>query len=238
MSQGDASQTLIVIPTYNEAENIPRIVPAVLETVPEVHILIVDDNSPDGTGELADELAAQDARVHVLHRTSKDGLGRAYIAGFRWALERSYGRVFEFDADFSHDPGYLPAMIKALKTEADVIIGSRYVSGGGTRNWTLLRKFISQGGGLYARTVLGVHVRDLTSGFIGYRRRVLETLDLDKIDASGYGFQIEMKYRAVQRGFVVQEFPIVFVDREVGQSKMSSGIFLEALTLVWKLRLK
>ena len=230
-------RTLIVIPTYNEAENLPRIVPAVFAQVPDAHVLVVDDGSPDGTGDLADALAQDDPRVHVLHRTQKDGLGRAYVAGFRWALERDYEAIFEFDADFSHDPAVLPTMIRLLTADTDVVIGSRYVRGGGTKHWPLSRKLISRGGGLYARTVLGVGVRDLTSGFIGWRRAVLAALDLDLIDASGYGFQIEMKYRAIKAGFRVLETPIVFVDREVGTSKMSSGIFVEALGLVWKLRL-
>ncbi len=239
MTHTASPQALIVIPTYNEAQNVPAIVPAVLEQVPSAHILIVDDGSPDGTGKIADDMAASEPRLHVLHRTSKDGLGRAYIAGFQWALSQAtrYDVIFEFDADFSHNPSYLPEMIVVLSTTADVVVGSRYVPGGGTRNWTALRKLISRGGGLYARTVLGVHVRDLTSGFIGYRRAVLETLDLKTIDASGYGFQIEMKYRAIKQGFRVKEFPIIFADREVGQSKMSSAIFAEALKLVWKLRL-
>lgn len=225
------------MPTYNEAENINRIVPAVLEAVPEVHMLIVDDSSPDGTGDLADALADADERVHVLHRTSKDGLGRAYIAGFRWALERDYDAMFEMDADFSHQPKYLPTMIARLG-EAHVCIGSRYVDGGGTEDWSMFRKFISRGGGMYARTVLGVKLRDLTAGFIAWRREVIEALPLDEIDATGYGFQIEMKYRAVKQGFRVVETPITFPDRTHGESKMSANIFGEALLLVWKLRAK
>ena len=230
-------KVLIVMPTYNEAENINRIVPAVLEAAPDVHMLIVDDNSPDGTGDLADALAAADDRVHVLHRTSKDGLGRAYIAGFEWALARDYDAMFEMDADFSHQPRYVPIMIAALGA-AHVCIGSRYVAGGGTEDWGLMRKLISRGGGFYARTVLGVKLRDLTAGFIGWRREVLEALPLGQIDASGYGFQIEMKYRAVKAGYHVVETPITFPDRTHGESKMSANIFGEALLLVWKLRSK
>ena len=230
-------RVLIVMPTYNEAENITRIVPEVLQVVPSVHMLIVDDGSPDGTGELADELAGEDERVHVLHRQEKQGLGRAYVAGFRWALERGYDAMIEMDADFSHQPRYLPTMIGTLG-HAHVCIGSRYVEGGGTENWGLLRKFISRGGGMYARAVLGVKIRDLTAGFIAWRREVLERLPLDDIDASGYGFQIEMKYRAVREGYTVEEIPITFPDRTHGESKMSANIFTEALTLVWRLRSK
>ncbi len=228
-------EVLIVIPTFNEAENIGRIVPAVLAELPEAHVLVVDDGSPDGTGDMAEAMAAEDARVHVLRRSSKDGLGRADVAGFKWALERSYGLVFEFDADFSHDPATLPRMVRHAR-DFDVVIGSRYVAGGGTARWPLARKIISRGGGLYARAVLGADIQDLTSGFIGWRRAVLEALDLDSIHASGYGFQIEMKVRATRAGFSVLESPIVFHDREAGQSKMSSKIVLEALGLVWRLR--
>lgn len=228
---------LICMPTYNEKDNIRRITAAILDVVPDVEILIIDDGSPDGTGDIADELAAADRRMHVLHRTEKAGLGPAYIAGFRWAMERGYGFVFEMDADFSHQPKYLPGMIAALK-DHDVVIGSRYVAGGGTENWGALRKFISRGGGIYARTILGVKIQDLTAGFIGWRTPVLKAIDLDTVEASGYVFQIEMKYRAHQRGFKILELPITFPDREVGESKMSTGIALEAITRVWKIRLK
>lgn len=232
------ANTLICIPTYNEAENIGPIVAAIFEVVPQVHILIIDDNSPDGTGALADALAEQDERVHVLHRTAKQGLGKAYIAGFKWALERSYPYIFEMDADFSHQPKYLPDMIQALATTHDVVIGSRYVPGGGTENWGLLRRAISRGGGLYARTILGMKVRDLTAGFVGWRSHVLENIELDHVEASGYVFQIEMKYRAHQLNYKILELPITFPDREVGQSKMTSDIAIEALTRVWRIRLK
>lgn len=231
---GAEPRVLVVMPTYNEAENINLIVPAVLEAAP-VHILIVDDNSPDGTGNMADALAQDNPRVHVLHRTSKDGLGRAYLAGFAWGLEEEYDVLIEMDADFSHQPHYLPTMIHHTQ-DFDVVIGSRYVQGGGTENWGASRKLISRGGGLYARSVLGVQIQDLTSGFIAWRRQVLEGLDLDAVEASGYGFQIEMKYRAARAGYTILETPIHFPDREKGQSKMSAGIFSEALTLVWRLR--
>lgn len=231
-------RVLICMPTYNEKDNIRNITSAILDEVPHVHILIIDDNSPDGTGAIADELAEADERMHVLHRTEKAGLGPAYIAGFRWALGRGYDYIFEMDADFSHQPKYLPTMIGLLDHDADVVIGSRYVAGGGTENWGLIRKIISRGGGLYARTILGVGIQDLTAGFIGWRRKVLETIDLDGIEASGYVFQIEMKYRAHKAGFRIVETPITFPDREVGESKMSTSIALEAVTRVWKIRLK
>jgi dolichol-phosphate mannosyltransferase len=227
---------LIVIPTYNEAENIRRIVPAVLDIVPDTHVLIVDDRSPDGTGQIADEMAESDSRLHVLHRPIKEGLGVAYRDGFRWALERDYLYVFEFDADFSHNPCYLPGMLALLENHTDVVVGSRRVDGGGVENWGVLRHLISWGGSVYARTVLGVPIRDLTAGFIGYKRKVLEALPLDNIQTAGYGFQIEMKYRAFKAGFRVMESPIVFPDRVMGSSKMSKTILIEALVNVWKLR--
>lgn len=227
---------LICIPTYNEAENLPRIVPAVLEAVPEAHVLVVDDGSPDGTGKIADDLAARDPRVHVLHRAGKEGLGKAYLAAFAWALARDYAYVFELDADFSHDPKYLPGFCRRLADGADVVIGSRRVPGGGVENWGAARRLISWGGSFYARTVLGVPVRDLTGGFNGFRREALLRLDLDRVQSSGYCFQIELKYRAIRQGLRVVEAPIVFPDRVLGQSKMSGRIFLEALTHVWRLR--
>ena len=228
---------LVIVPTYNERDNLPAIVTAVHEHLAEAELLIVDDASPDGTGQLADEIAARDPKVHVLHRAGKQGLGTAYVAGFKWALARAYEFIFEMDCDFSHDPKYLPMLLARARAGADLVLGSRYVAGGGTVNWGPMRKVISQGGSLYARTILGVHVRDLTGGFKCFRRHVLESLDLDAVSAQGYGFQIEMTWRAVKSGFRVEEVPIVFVDRRVGQSKMSKKIFLEALTLVWKLRL-
>jgi dolichol-phosphate mannosyltransferase len=230
---------IVCIPTYNEAENIVRIVPAILAQVPEANVLIVDDSSPDGTGDLADEMAAKDDRIHVLHRTEKAGLGKAYLAAFAWALasERGYQFIFEFDADFSHNPTYLPDFIGTLAAnEADVIVGSRRIKGGGVENWGLHRRFISWGGSLYARTVLRVPTRDLTGGFNGFRREVLEQLGLDQVSSTGYCFQIELKYRALKHGFRVLEKAIVFPDREVGESKMSGSIFAEAVVQVWKLR--
>jgi dolichol-phosphate mannosyltransferase len=226
---------LICIPTYNERGNIELIVPAVLKMVPTAHVLVIDDNSPDGTGDLADELASGDERVHVLHRPGKQGLGRAYIAGFKWALERDYACIVEFDADFSHDPAYLPDMLMRLG-QADVVVGSRRVPGGGTRDWGALRRLISICGSIYAKTVLAVHINDLTGGFNGFTVRALRALDLDGIESTGYGFQIEIKYRALKNGLTVVEMPIIFKDRSRGSSKMSVKIFVEAMLSVWKLR--
>ena len=228
---------LVIIPTYNEVENLEPIVTQVLATDPRLEILVVDDNSPDGTGKLADTLAARDARVHVLHRPGKQGLGRAYLAGFDWALSRHYPFIFEMDADFSHDPKYLPRFLSEMDQGADVVLGSRYTPGGGTVNWGMGRQAISKGGSLYARSVLGIGVRDLTGGFKCFRREVLQGLDLSTVKSTGYAFQIELTYRAVRRGFKVREIPIVFEDRRVGKSKMSKKIFLEAVTMVWRIRL-
>ncbi len=229
---------LICMPTYNEAENIRRILPAVFEQVPEVHVLVIDDQSPDGTGEIADAMAREDERIHVLHRAEKQGLGPAYIAGFRWALAReTYDVILEMDADFSHQPTYLPQMLAEID-RWDVVVGSRYIAGGGTEDWGLVRRLISRGGGLYARTILSIDIQDLTAGFVAWRREVLETIDLEGVEASGYVFQIEMKYRAFRRGFRLLEVPIVFPDRTVGTSKMTPDIALEALWRVWKIRFK
>ena len=230
-------RTLVIVPTYNERDNLPEIVAAVHQHLADADLLVVDDNSPDGTGALADEIAARDPKVHVLHRAGKQGLGTAYVAGFKWALQRDYQILFEMDCDFSHDPKYLPIMRERARAGADLVLGSRYVAGGGTVNWGPMRKFISRGGSFYARTILGIDVRDVTGGFKCFRRATLEKLDLDSVSAQGYGFQIEMTYRTIKLGMRVEEVPIVFVDRRVGQSKMSKKIFLEALTLVWKLRL-
>ena len=230
-------KVLIVVPTYNERENLPVAIAAARAELPGVHVLVVDDGSPDGTGQLADELAAADSTIAVLHRAGKLGLGTAYLAGFRYALAHGYDYIFEMDADLSHDPRYLPVMLHAARSEADLVIGSRYVPGGGTENWGLARRLISRGGSLYARTVLGIKVRDVTAGYLCYRRQTLEAIDLDRIASNGYSFQIEMKYRALQAGFRVVEVPIVFVDRRVGASKMSRRIFVEALTRCWQLRL-
>ena len=232
---GGPRRALVCVPTYDEKENVVAIVEAVLAAAPEVDVLVIDDNSPDGTGRLADEIAAREPRVHVLHRAGKEGLGRAYLAGFAWALARGYGLVLEMDADFSHDPRYLPAMLEAAR-EADLVLGSRYVPGGGTVNWGVARKLISRGGSLYARTILGIPIRDLTGGFKCFRREVLEAIDLPTVECTGYAFQIELTYRTLRKGFRVREIPIVFVDRRVGHSKMSRRIVLEALRKVWSIR--
>ena len=223
------------LPTYDERENLEPITRAILQATPEVEVLVIDDNSPDGTGELADRLAAGEPRLHVLHRPGKAGLGKAYLAGFAWALEHGYELVLEMDADFSHNPSYLPRMLE-LAGEADLVLGSRNVAGGGTLNWGIGRKLLSRGGSLYARTILGVRVRDLTGGFKCFRRQVLEAIDLPTVECSGYAFQIELTYRALRKGFRVVETPIVFEDRRVGQSKMSRRIVLEAITKVWSIR--
>lgn len=226
---------LVCIPTYNERENLATIVEEVLHVAP-VDVLIIDDNSPDGTGQVADLIAEKEPRVHVLHRPGKQGLGRAYIAGFKWALERPYKYIFEMDADFSHQPRYLPEFLRAIE-RYDLVLGSRYVEGGGTENWSPSRKLISQGGSLYARTILGVPVRDLTGGFKCFRREVLEAIDLETIQSTGYAFQIELTYRAYKQGFRVKEIPILFYERNAGKSKMDRKIFLEAVRKVWTIRL-
>ncbi|MGB8933157.1 MAG: polyprenol monophosphomannose synthase [Anaeromyxobacteraceae bacterium] len=227
---------IVCLPTYNEAENLRPMVAAILASVPHVDVLVVDDDSPDGTGRIADELAKADPRVKVLHRACREGLGKAYLAAFAWALARDYGLILEMDCDFSHDPKYLPGLLAAAE-QADVVLGSRYVPGGGTVNWGLGRKIMSRGGSLYARTILGLSIRDLTGGFKCFRREVLEAIDLATVECSGYAFQIELTYRAVRRGFRVQELPIVFEDRRVGYSKMSRRILLEAVRKVWSIRL-
>jgi dolichol-phosphate mannosyltransferase len=230
----------IVLPTYNERDNLRHALERIREVADgnalPLHTLVVDDNSPDGTGELADELAGEYPDVEVLHRAGKEGLGKAYIAGFRHALAAGADLIFEMDADLSHDASYLPHFVRLIDGGADVVLGSRYVRGGGVENWSLSRKVISRGGGLYARTILGLPYHDLTGGYKCFRRSVLEAIDLDAIDTKGYGFQIEMTYRAHELGFTIVELPIIFVDRKVGQSKMSNDIILEAMINVWRLR--
>ncbi len=230
-----ASKALVIIPTYNERENIVLIIPEIRKVIPGVHILVVDDNSPDGTSTLVKELGASLKDIHVLDRTRKEGLGKAYISGFRWALERDYEYIFEMDADFSHNPSYLPDFFKAVE-EADLVIGSRYISGVNVINWPMSRLLISYFGNLYARTVAGIPVKDCTAGFKCFRRKVLEEINLDKIGSSGYSFQVEMNYYVWKKGFRIVEIPIVFTDRQNGVSKMSSEIFREALVLLIKLR--
>jgi dolichol-phosphate mannosyltransferase len=226
-----------VLPTYNEAENLEQLVAAALANLPDTaRVLVVDDNSPDGTGQLADRLAAAEDRIGVLHRPRKEGLGPAYVAGFRRALNAGAERILEMDSDFSHDPADLPRLLAAT-AEADVAIGSRYVAGGGVENWSRVRQGISRGGSAYARLVLGLPIQDLTGGFKCFRREVLEAIDLEGISSRGYAFQVEMTYRAVQLGFRVAEVPITFRERRAGASKMSRSIVLEAAWRVPQLRL-
>ncbi len=233
-------RAVICVPTYNERENLePRVraLGEVLDTTRD-RVIVIDDSSPDGTGELADRLADELPWVEVLHRSAKEGIGRAYLAGFAHALASGTELVLEMDCDFSHDPRDVPRLIATCEEEADLVLGSRWVEGGGTENWGVVRRFVSRGGSLYARLVLGVGIRDLTGGFKCFRRHVLETIDLDAIAARGYGFQIEGTYRALRAGFRVVEIPITFVDRRVGESKMSGAIVLEAMRQVPLLRWK
>jgi dolichol-phosphate mannosyltransferase len=234
MTESHAGPAWLVLPTYNEAENVEPLVEAARAKLPpSAQVLIVDDSSPDGTGRIADRLAERHENVHVLHRAHKEGLGPAYIAGFRRALAEGAGLVLEMDSDFSHDPAYLPRLLEAAK-RADLVLGSRYVPGGGVSDWGPLRRAISRGGSSYARRVLGVEVRDLTGGFKCFRREVLEAIDLDAISTRGYAFQVEVTYRAIRLGFKVVEVPIIFRERRVGTSKMDLAIVAEA---VWRLPL-
>ncbi|MFB6824252.1 polyprenol monophosphomannose synthase [Streptomyces virginiae] len=234
---GPLGTALVIIPTYNEAENIGLIVGRVRAAVPEAHILVADDNSPDGTGKLADELAAGDDHVHVLHRKGKEGLGAAYLAGFVWALEQGYGVIVEMDADGSHQPEELPRLLTAL-AGADLVLGSRWVPGGRVVNWPKSREFISRGGSTYSRLMLNLPMRDVTGGYRAFRRETLEGLGLDEVASAGYCFQVDLARRAVQKGFRVVEVPITFVEREFGDSKMSKDILVEALWRVTQWGLK
>ncbi|MEO5968851.1 MAG: polyprenol monophosphomannose synthase [Bdellovibrionia bacterium] len=227
---------LIVIPTYNEIENIQLLIEAVLANTPStVQILVVDDGSPDGTGQMVDTLAKQNSRLHVLHREKKMGLGTAYVSGFTWGLQKEFEAFIEMDADFSHHPKYLPRMLELLE-QNQVVIGSRYVPGGGTVNWGIARKLLSRGGSIYSRLILGAPIRDFTGGFNGWKREVLTHVNLPTLRSDGYSFQIELKYRAFLKGFKIHEFPIVFEDRKVGKSKMNRRIVFEALARVWGFR--
>ncbi|MEE9965406.1 MAG: polyprenol monophosphomannose synthase [Propionicimonas sp.] len=223
-------RVLVIIPTYNESENIGPITSRIRAAVPDADILIADDNSPDGTGALADELANADPHIHVLHRTGKEGLGAAYIAGFRWGLEAGYDVLIEHDADGSHQPEYLPAMLDRLRT-ADVVKGSRYIKGGVTEGWPLHRELLSRGGNLWTRAWLGIPVKDATGGLAAWRATTLRGLDLDAVEAAGYGFQVDLIWRAIRSGFTAAEIPITFVERELGDSKMSGAIVAEAMLL-------
>jgi dolichol-phosphate mannosyltransferase len=228
---------VVIVPTYNEAKNLPQIVPVILRQDPRLEVLVVDDNSPDGTGLLADRMAEARDRVHVLHRVAKEGLGRAYIAGFRWALDRGYDAIFEMDADFSHDPAFLPHFIAAIE-DADLVLGSRYATGVNVINWPISRLLLSLGANFYARVVTGLPLTDSTGGYKCFRRAVLEGIDLARVRSNGYAFQIEMSFRAWKAGFRLKEIPIVFMDRVEGHSKMSRRIMREAIWMVWWLRLK
>ena len=230
-------RALVITPTYNERENLHAFLDALFAVAPEVDVLVVDDHSPDGTGELADEVARRDPRVRVRHRAGKLGLGTAYLEGFQWALAQGYDIVFEMDTDLSHDPRYVPEFIRAIEAGADVVIGSRNIPGGGVEGWGPGRHLVSKGGSVYARTILGLDVRDLTSGYKAFTREALERIDLGGVRSNGYSFQIELTYRAALRGLRVAEVPILFVDRRAGASKMSRKIFAEAVVMVWKLRL-
>lgn len=233
-----SARTLVIIPTYNERDNIGRIIGRLHAALPHTHVLVVDDGSPDGTGAVADALAADDDRIEVMHRTDKNGLGAAYIAGFRWGLERGYTVLVEMDADGSHAPEQLHLLLDRVDAGADLVLGSRYVPGGTVVNWPWHREVLSRGGNLYSRLALGVHVRDITGGYRAYRREVLDTLDLDAIASHGYCFQVDLAWRTLQAGFTVAEVPITFTEREIGESKMSGNIVQEALlrVTVWGLR--
>ena len=230
-------RALVVIPTYNERVNLSLLVPQILEQDPRLEVLVVDDNSPDGTGQLAAERAAADSRIQVLHRPGKAGLGKAYIAGFRWALERGFDFIIEMDADFSHDPKYLRHLLRAIE-DADLVIGSRYRAGVNVINWPISRLLLSLGANQYARWITGLPLTDSTGGFKCFRRKVLEAIDLERVRSNGYSFQIEMSFRAWRKGFRVSEIPIVFTDRVEGQSKMNKRIVREAIWMVWWLRLQ
>ena len=230
-------RALIIFPTYNERENIEKIVHAVLPMDARINVLIVDDNSPDGTGEIADKLVAAEKQVNVLHRAEKQGLGQAYLAGFRWALERDFDLIFEMDADFSHGPEYIKNFLKEIQ-DYDLVIGSRYISGVNVINWPMSRLLLSYFANTYTRIVTGIPLRDATGGFKCFRREVLEAIDLDAVHSSGYSFQIEMSMRVWKKGYKIKEIPIIFYDRVAGDSKMSKKIVREAIWMVWLLRLK
>ncbi len=233
----DMADTLIIIPTYNEAENVRQIAQATLNACPDAHILFVDDNSPDGTGNLTDQMGRQNPRIHTLHKNDKQGLGRAYIAGFKWALGKHYRFIFEMDADFSHNPAEIPNFLKTIQN-CDLVLGSRYLNGIRIINWPLHRLILSKGASIYVRMLTGMPFTDPTGGFKCFRREVLESIDLDKIRSNGYSFQIEMTYTAWKLGFRVQETPIVFEDRHSGCSKMNVNIIREALGMVLRLRFR
>jgi dolichol-phosphate mannosyltransferase len=230
-------RAVVVVPTYNERVNLPLIAPAILQQDPRLEVLVVDDNSPDNTGRLAEEMAATEPRLHVLHREAKQGLGKAYLAGFRWALDNGYDLIFEMDADFSHDPKFLRDFLRAIE-KADLVLGSRYNTGVNVINWPISRLLLSLGANLYARWITGLPLSDSTGGFKCFRRAVLEAIDFEQVRSNGYSFQIEMSFRAWRKGFRLVEIPIVFTDRVEGQSKMNKRIVREAIWMVWWLRLQ
>ena len=232
-----SQRALIIFPTYNERDNIEKIVHSVLPLDPRINVLIVDDSSPDGTGELADKLATSEEKVNVMHRKHKEGLGKAYIAGFKWAIENEYDFIFEMDADFSHGPEYIKDFLREIQNN-DLVLGSRYISGVNVINWPMSRLLLSYYANVYTRIITGLPIRDATGGFKCFRREVLETIEMDKVKASGYSFQIEMTMRAWKKGFRIKEIPIIFVDRIAGSSKMSKKIMREAIWMVWLLRIK
>jgi len=231
-------KSLVLAPTYNEKENITQLIRRI-QKFDNVHMLVIDDNSPDGTGGAVEELRKNDPslRLNIIHRPKKSGLGTAYIEGFSWALKNDYDIIFTMDADFSHNPDYLPDFLEKLRTN-DFVIGSRYVPGGGITGWPVARKLLSAAGNLYARTITGLPVKDCTSGFIGFRRKVIESINLNRIHSEGYGFLIEMKFRAIKNGWTFTEIPIIFTDRTAGKSKISKKIIFEAFLLAWKLKLE
>lgn len=231
------SRAIVVIPTYNEAENIPVLIPEVHAVAPDLDILVVDDNSPDGTGKIVEEIAATDSRVRLMSRAGKQGLGSAYVAGFKDCLARGYDVILQMDCDFSHQPRYLADFLREIG-QYDLVIGSRYTKGGETENWPLKRKILSKGGNFYIRTILGLPLSDITGGFKCWRRQTLEAIDLDTISAAGYAFQMEMNFRTYRKGFQIHEFPITFPDRVRGESKLGQGIFWESLRMPWRLRFK
>ncbi|MCW8806110.1 MAG: polyprenol monophosphomannose synthase [Ignavibacteriaceae bacterium] len=230
-------KTLVIIPTYNELENMPRLLPEVLSKNDKINILIVDDNSPDGTAAFVENEMKNNDRIHLIKRSSKQGLGTAYIAGFKYALQNNFELVFEMDADFSHDPNEIPRFLEEIK-DSDLVLGSRYKNGVNVINWPMRRLLLSWFANLYTRFITGMPVHDATGGFKCFRRKVLEAINLDRVTSNGYAFQIEMNFKAWKKGFVVKEIPIIFVDRVKGESKMSKKIVREAVTMVWKLRLK
>ncbi len=229
-------KALVIIPTYNERENLTELLRLIFALGLQLEVLIVDDNSPDGTGELADQMAAADPRVHVLHRAGKMGLGSAYVAGFRYALERDYEAIFEMDADFSHNPESLPVFLQELEN-ADLVLGSRYLHGVTVVNWPLSRLILSYAANVYSRVITGMNIKDATGGYKCFRRQVLESIDWSRVKSDGYGFQIEINFKAYRKGFRIKEIPILFVDRRAGESKMSRRIVWEAAYMVWRLRI-